>query len=92
MSKRLEEIGRRVGDARERVSKFNRGTFDAMMSALEGDADAQKALRRAFYRSSSPSTYASAVLIMLLAAVASAWLVRRQVDRLDLVAVLKVRE
>ena len=39
-----------------------------------------------------PSTYASAVLIMLLAAVASAWLVRRQVDRLDLVAVLKVRE
>jgi hypothetical protein len=60
MSKRLEEIGRRVGDARERVSKFNRGTFDAMMSALEGDADAQKALRRAFYRSSSPSTYASA--------------------------------
>lgn len=39
-----------------------------------------------------PSTYASAVLIVLAAGVVSALLVRRQIDRLDLVSVLKVRE
>jgi putative ABC transport system permease protein len=39
-----------------------------------------------------PSTYASAAFIVLAAAVASALLVRRKIDRLDLVAVLKVRE
>jgi putative ABC transport system permease protein len=39
-----------------------------------------------------PSTYASAALIVLAAGVVSALLVRRQIDRLDLVAVLKVRE
>jgi putative ABC transport system permease protein len=38
------------------------------------------------------STYASAALIVMAAGVASALLVRRQIDRLDLVAVLKVRE
>ncbi len=40
----------------------------------------------------APSTYATAVLIVLAAGVISALLVRRQVDRLDLVSVLKVRE
>ena len=39
-----------------------------------------------------PSTYASAALIVLAAGVVSALLVRRQIDQLDLVAVLKVRE
>jgi putative ABC transport system permease protein len=39
-----------------------------------------------------PSTYASAALIVLAAGFASALLVRRKIDRLDLVAVLKVRE
>jgi putative ABC transport system permease protein len=39
-----------------------------------------------------PSTYASAALIVLAAGIASALLVRRKIDRLDLVAVLKVRE
>lgn len=39
-----------------------------------------------------PATYASAVLIVLAAGAASALLVRRQIDRLDLVSVLKVRE
>jgi putative ABC transport system permease protein len=39
-----------------------------------------------------PATYASAALIVLAAGVVSAMLVRRQIDRLDLVAVLKVRE
>ncbi len=39
-----------------------------------------------------PSTYASAALIVLAAGIASALLVRRQIDRLDLVSVLKVRE
>jgi len=40
----------------------------------------------------APSTYASAALIVLAAGIASALLVRRKIDRLDLVAVLKVRE
>lgn len=39
-----------------------------------------------------PATYACAALIVLAAGVVSALLVRRQIDRLDLVAVLKVRE
>ena len=39
-----------------------------------------------------PATYASAALIVLAAGVVSAMLVRRQIDQLDLVAVLKVRE
>jgi putative ABC transport system permease protein len=39
-----------------------------------------------------PSTYASAALIVLGAGITSALLVRRKIDRLDLVAVLKVRE
>ncbi|MBU4518621.1 MAG: ABC transporter permease [Gammaproteobacteria bacterium] len=39
-----------------------------------------------------PSTYASAALIVLAAGIVSALLVRRQIDRLDLVSVLKVRE
>lgn len=39
-----------------------------------------------------PATYASAVLIVMAAGVVSALLVRRKVDRLDLVSVLKVRE
>ena len=39
-----------------------------------------------------PSTYASAALIVLAAGVASALLVRRHIDCLDLVSVLKVRE
>ncbi len=40
----------------------------------------------------APPTYAFAVLAMVLAGAASAMIVRRQVDRLDLVAVLKTRE
>lgn len=39
-----------------------------------------------------PATYASAALIVLAAGAVSALLVRRQIDRLDLVSVLKVRE
>lgn len=40
----------------------------------------------------APDTYAWAALIVLASGLMSALLVRRQVDRLDLVAVLKVRE
>ena len=40
----------------------------------------------------APATYAGAALVVLAAGVVSAWLVRRHIDRLDLVAVLKVRE
>lgn len=40
----------------------------------------------------APATYAEAALVVLAAGLASAWLVRRHIDRLDLVAVLKVRE
>lgn len=39
-----------------------------------------------------PRTYAFAALVVLAAGVASAMIVRRRVDRLDLVAVLKTRE
>jgi putative ABC transport system permease protein len=39
-----------------------------------------------------PSTYGKAVLIVLAASAVSAALVRRRLDRLDLVAVLKTRE
>jgi putative ABC transport system permease protein len=38
------------------------------------------------------STYGTAVLVALLATAASAALVRRRLDRLDLIAVLKTRE
>ena len=38
------------------------------------------------------ATYAKASLVVLLAAVVSALIVRRRVDRLDLIAVLKTRE
>jgi putative ABC transport system permease protein len=40
----------------------------------------------------APPTYGWAALIVLAAGLLSALLVRRQVDQLDLVAVLKVRE
>jgi putative ABC transport system permease protein len=40
----------------------------------------------------APTTYLAAVATIVVAGVASAWLVRRRVDGLDLVAVLKVRE
>ena len=39
-----------------------------------------------------PRTYAWAALCVLVAALGSAWVVRRRVDRLDLVAALKTRE
>lgn len=39
-----------------------------------------------------PATYASAAFIVMAAGVASALLVRRRIDQLDLVSVLKVRE
>jgi putative ABC transport system permease protein len=38
------------------------------------------------------SSYAFAVVVIVVAALVSGWLVRRQCDRLDLVAVLKTRE
>ena len=40
----------------------------------------------------APATYARAAAIVLVAGVATALLVRRRVDRLDLVSVLKTRE
>ncbi len=39
-----------------------------------------------------PRTFMAAGLVVMLAALASAWVVRRRIDRLDLVAVLKTRE
>ena len=39
-----------------------------------------------------PSTFARASLIVLLTALGSALVVRRRIDRLDLVAVMKTRE
>jgi putative ABC transport system permease protein len=40
----------------------------------------------------APRSYAIAALIVAAAALASAWIVRRRIDRLDLVGVLKTRE
>lgn len=40
----------------------------------------------------NPSTYATASVVILVAALASGLLVRRRIDRLDLVSALKVRE
>jgi putative ABC transport system permease protein len=40
----------------------------------------------------SPATFATAALVVLAAGVGSALLVRRRIDRLDLVAVLKTRD
>ncbi len=39
-----------------------------------------------------PRTFMAAALVVMVAALASAWVVRRRIDRLDLVAVLKTRE
>jgi putative ABC transport system permease protein len=39
-----------------------------------------------------PGTYVFASAIVIAAAMLSAWVVRRRVDRLDLVAVLKTRD
>ena len=39
-----------------------------------------------------PATYGMAVGVVIVASVASALLVRRRIDRLDLIAVLKTRE
>lgn len=40
----------------------------------------------------SPASYGEAILVVLAAALASAFIVRRQIDRLDLIAVLKTRD
>ena len=40
----------------------------------------------------SASSYGIAALAVILATIASAWLVKRDIDTLDLVATLKVRE
>lgn len=40
----------------------------------------------------SPATYALAAITVIAATLASAWVVRRKLDRLDLIAVLKTRE
>jgi putative ABC transport system permease protein len=38
------------------------------------------------------STFAFATVVILLAATGSGWIVRRRLDRMDLIAVLKTRE
>ena len=40
----------------------------------------------------SPSTYSFAATVVLVASILSGWIVRRKLDHLDLVAVLKARE
>jgi putative ABC transport system permease protein len=39
-----------------------------------------------------PSTYGASALVVVIASIAAALIVRRRIDRLDLVAVLKTRE
>ncbi|NJN11203.1 MAG: ABC transporter permease, partial [Richelia sp. RM1_1_1] len=40
----------------------------------------------------SPSSYAYAFIVITLTALGSGWLIRRQLNQLDLIAVLKTRE
>lgn len=56
-AKKLEDIERRIGTTRTRVGDGNKSTLNNMLAALEGDAAAQTALRRAFLRAANPSIY-----------------------------------
>ena len=81
----LAELGAELLVALPIGAVLGYGLASAMMAMMASDAiDFPVVIE--------PSTYASAGLIVLAAGVASALLVRRQIDRLDLVSVLKVRE
>ncbi|WP_234266055.1 ABC transporter permease [Hydrogenophaga sp. NFH-34] len=81
----LAELGAELLIALPIGAGLGYGLASAMMALMASDAiDFPVVI--------NPSTYASAALIVLAAGVASALLVRRQIDRLDLVSVLKVRE
>ena len=81
----LAELGAELLIALPIGALLGYGLASAMMALMASDAiDFPVVIE--------PSTYASAGLIVLAAGVASALLVRRQIDRLDLVSVLKVRE
>ncbi len=81
----LAELGAELLVALPIGAGLGYGLASAMMAMMASDAiDFPVVIE--------PSTYASAALIVLAAGVASALLVRRQIDRLDLVSVLKVRE
>jgi len=81
----LAELGAELLVALPIGALLGYGLASAMMALMASDAiDFPVVIE--------PSTYASAALIVLAAGVASALLVRRQIDRLDLVSVLKVRE
>lgn len=81
----LAELGAELLIALPIGAGLGYGLASAMMAMMASDAiDFPVVIE--------PSTYASAALIVLAAGVASALLVRRQIDRLDLVSVLKVRE
>jgi putative ABC transport system permease protein len=81
----LAELGAELLIALPLGALLGWGLASAMMALMASDAiDFPVVIE--------PSTYASAALIVLAAGVASALLVRRQIDRLDLVSVLKVRE
>jgi putative ABC transport system permease protein len=64
---------------------LGRGLAEALVASTEGENFSMRAVIPA-------SVYAQAGLVVLAAAIGSALLVRRRVDRLDLVAVLKTRE
>lgn len=81
----LAELGAELLIALPIGAGLGYGLASAMMALMANDAID-------FVVVIEPSTYASAALIVLAAGVASALLVRRQIDRLDLVSVLKVRE
>ncbi|MBL8389847.1 MAG: FtsX-like permease family protein [Hydrogenophaga sp.] len=81
----LAELGAELLIALPIGALLGYGLASAMMALMASDAID-------FAVVIEPSTYASAGLIVLAAGVASALLVRRQIDRLDLVSVLKVRE
>jgi putative ABC transport system permease protein len=64
---------------------FGRGLVDLIMSTVDPEGYRMPGIV-------SARTYAFAALATILAALASALVVRRKLDRLDLVAVLKTRE
>jgi putative ABC transport system permease protein len=93
-----------LGFSRAEVSRilFSEFTFEILLGIPLGLLASQSiiSLIAQFHSNESfqipavigPQTYAASALVVVLAALASAFVVRRQINRLDLVAVLKTRD
>jgi len=56
-TEKMERLGRREVESRDRIVSMTKSSLDAMLEALAGDATAQKAMRRGYLRAANPSTY-----------------------------------